>query len=122
MTSSGPRAASVASTIAGLQHDNGLWRVSLLGKDAYPAPETSGSSFMVYGLAWGLNNGHLDADAVGPVVRRGWTALVDAVGDDGKLGWVQPVGGSPDRVFETDSHLYGVGAFLLAASEMFQAG
>ncbi|MBU23232.1 MAG: hypothetical protein CL476_09055 [Acidobacteria bacterium] len=70
----------------------------------------------------GVNNSHLDADSFGPVVRKGWSALVNAVGADGKLGWVQPVGGAPDSVYETDSHLYGVGAFLLAASEMLQAG
>ncbi len=112
----------MASTIAGIQHDNGLWSVSLLAKEAYPAPETSGSGFMTYGLAWGLNNGHLDAETFGPVVKKGWSALVNAVQDDGKLGWVQPVGSAPDSVFETDSHLYGVGAFLLAASQMVQAG
>jgi rhamnogalacturonyl hydrolase YesR len=110
----------MASTIADIQHDNGLWSVSLLAKEAYPAPETSGSSFMVYGLAWGMNNGHLDGDTFGPVVSRGWAALVDAVGADGKLGWVQPVGAAPDSVYETDSHLYGVGAFLLAASEVLR--
>jgi rhamnogalacturonyl hydrolase YesR len=92
--------------------------VSLLAKEAYPAPETSGSGFMTYGLAWGLNNGHLDAATYEPVVKKGWSALVNAVGDDGKLGWVQPVGSAPDSVFATDSQLYGVGAFLLAASEM----
>lgn len=111
----------MSATIAGLQHDNGLWRVSLLAKEAYQAPETSGSGFMTYGLAWGLNNGHLDSAEYGPVVRKGWQALVGAVADDGKLGWVQPVGAGPDSVFESDSHLYGVGAFLLAASQMQQA-
>lgn len=111
----------MASTLAGLQHDNGLWRVSLLAKEAYPAPETSGSGFMTYGLAWGLNNGHLDAATYEPVVKKGWSALVNAVQDDGKLGWVQPVGSAPDSVMETDSHLYGVGAFLLAAAQMYQA-
>jgi rhamnogalacturonyl hydrolase YesR len=105
-------------TIAGLQHDNGMWSPSLLDENPNPTPETSGSGFMTYGLAWGLNNGHLDDDTYGPVVRKGWSALVNAVGDDGKLGWVQPVGSAPDSVFETDSQLYGVGAFLLAASEM----
>jgi len=108
-------------TIASLQHDTGLWSPSLLDKNPNPTPETSGSGFMTYGLAWGLNNGHLDETTYGPVVRKGWQALVDAVGDDGKLGWVQPVGSAPDSVFETDSHLYGVGAFLLAASEMSKA-
>ena len=108
-------------TIASVQHDTGLWSPSLLDKNPNPTPETSGSGFMTYGLAWGLNNGHLDETTYGPVVRKGWQALVDAVGDDGKLGWVQPVGSAPDSVFETDSHLYGVGAFLLAASEMSKA-
>jgi rhamnogalacturonyl hydrolase YesR len=108
-------------TIASLQHDTGLWSPSLLDKNPNPTPETSGSGFMTYGLAWGLNNGHLDETTYGPVVRKGWQALVNAVGDDGKLGWVQPVGSAPDSVFETDSHLYGVGAFLLAASEMSKA-
>jgi rhamnogalacturonyl hydrolase YesR len=110
----------MSETIASIQQGNGLWRVSLLAKEEYAAPETSGSSFLTYGLAWGLNNGHLDADTFGPVVRKGWQALVNAVDDEGKLGWVQPVGSAPDSVFATDSHLYGVGAFLLAASQVMQ--
>ena len=111
----------MSETIADLQHDNGLWRVSLLGGEQFSVPETSGSAFMTYGLAWGLNNNYLDAGHYGPVVRKGWKALVEAVQDDGKLGWVQPVGFAPDSVFETDSHLYGVGAFLLAAEQMYRA-
>jgi unsaturated rhamnogalacturonyl hydrolase len=111
----------MSKTIAGLQHDNGFWRVSLLAKEAYELPETSGSGFMTYGLAWGVNNGHLNVDTYGPVVKKGWSALVSAVGDDGKLGWVQPIGAAPDNVSETDSQLYGVGAFLLAASQMQQS-
>jgi unsaturated rhamnogalacturonyl hydrolase len=110
----------MSATIARLQHDNGLWRVSLLAKEAYAAPETSGSGFMTYGLAWGVNEGLLEGGTYAPVVRKGWRALVDAVDDDGKLGWVQPVGAGPDSVLETDSQLYGVGAFLLAASQMTQ--
>ena len=76
---------------------------------------------MTYGLAWGVNNGHLDAETYGPVVKKGWAALVSAVADDGKLGWVQPVGAGPDSVLATDSQLYGVGAFLLTASELYQS-
>jgi rhamnogalacturonyl hydrolase YesR len=75
---------------------------------------------MVYGLAWGLNQGHLDSDRYGPAVSKGWSAVVDAVADDGKLGWVQPVGSAPDSVMASDSHLYGVGAFLLAASQVIE--
>ena len=111
----------MSATIASIQRANGLWSPSLLDRSADPTPETSGSGFMTYGLAWGLNNGHLDAETYEPVVRKGWSALVGAVGDDGKLGWVQPIGSAPDSVFESDSQLYGVGAFLLAASQMAQA-
>jgi rhamnogalacturonyl hydrolase YesR len=111
----------MSATIAGLQHDNGLWSPSLLDPNPNPTPETSGSGFMTYGLAWGVNTGHLDAATYGPVVSKGWKALVGAVDDDGKLGWVQPVGAGPDSVLATDSQLYGVGAFLLAASQMIQA-
>ena len=75
---------------------------------------------MTYGLAWGVNEGHLDADAYSPVVKAGWKALVGAVADDGKLGYVQPIGAAPDSVYESDSQLYGVGAFLLAASQVAQ--
>jgi rhamnogalacturonyl hydrolase YesR len=108
----------MSATIASLQHDHGYWSPSLLDKNPNPPPETSGTGFMTYGFAWGLNNGHLDEATYGPVVRKGWSALVRAVGDDGKLGWVQPIGSAPDSVFETDTQLYGVGAFLLAASQM----
>jgi rhamnogalacturonyl hydrolase YesR len=111
---------SMSATIVDVQRDNGLWSVSLLSANAYPVPETSGSAFMVYGLAWGLNQGHLDSDTYGTAVRKGWSALVDAVEDDGKLGWVQPVGSAPDSVLASDSHLYGVGAFLLAASQVIE--
>lgn len=108
----------MSATIAGLQHDNGLWSPSLLS--AEPVPETSGSGFITYGLAWGINQGHLDTDTYKPVVKKAWRALVGAVADDGKLGWVQPVGAGPDSVFESDSQLYGVGAFLLAASQVIE--
>jgi len=109
----------MSATIAGLQHDNGMWSPSLLAEESIK--ETSGSGFMTYGLAYGVNSGLLDAETYGPVVKKGWQALVSAVADDGKLGWVQPVGAGPDSVLETDSQLYGVGAFLLAASQMQQA-
>jgi rhamnogalacturonyl hydrolase YesR len=110
----------MSKTVAGLQHDNGFWRVSLLAKEKYESPETSGTGFMTYGLAWGVNSGVLDADEYGPVVRKGWQALVSAVTDEGMLGWVQPIGAAPDSVFETDSQLYGVGAFLLTATQMME--
>jgi len=110
----------MAGTIAGLQQENGMWRMSLLARESYPSPETSGTAFFTYGLAWGLNSGILDSAKYEPVVSKGWLALVRAVGDDGRLGWVQPIGKDPANVLETDSQLYGVGAFLLAATQLRQ--
>jgi rhamnogalacturonyl hydrolase YesR len=81
-------------------------------------PETSGTGFFVYGLAWGINHGLLPEKPHRHAVDRGWRALTAAVQRDGKLGWVQRIGAEPDQVSADDTQLYGVGAFLLAASEV----
>ena len=101
-----------------LQGEQGYWPVSLLVPQK--TPETSGTGFFVYGLAWGIHHGILPAAEYRPAVERGWQALTAAVAHDGKLGWVQRVGAAPDQVSADDTQLYGVGAFLLAASEVSQ--
>ena len=106
----------MAAKIVGLQGAQGYWPVSLLVPQA--TPETSGTGFFVSGLAWGINHGLLPAADYRPAVDRGWRALTAAVESDGKLGWVQRVGAAPDQVSASDTQLYGVGAFLLAASEV----
>jgi unsaturated rhamnogalacturonyl hydrolase len=106
----------MASRLLSLQGAEGYWPVSLL--DPQKTPETSGTGFFVYGLAWGINRGLLPSAQYRPAADRGWHALTSAVSGDGRLGWVQPVGAAPDRVSPDDTQLYGVGAFLLAASEM----
>lgn len=106
----------MSGRLQALQGDEGYWPVSLL--DPGGPPETSGTAFFVYGLAWGVNNGILDAKRFGPSVRRGWAALDRAVQPDGRLGWVQQVGYAPDQVLASDTQLYGVGAYLMAASEV----
>ncbi|GEA07871.1 hypothetical protein KUL42_26320 [Alteromonas sp. KUL42] len=45
--------------------------------------------------------------------------LSAAVHPDGKFGWVQGVNEKPDVVTKDDSQLFGVGAFLLAGSAMY---
>jgi len=106
----------MAARLAGLQGRNGYWPVSLLAPQEFP--ETSGTGFFVYGLAWGVNHGLLPARPYRSSVERGWRALVKAVRPDGKLGWVQRIGAAPDQVSADDTQLYGTGAFLLAASEV----
>jgi rhamnogalacturonyl hydrolase YesR len=101
-----------------LQDKNGYWHASMLDQENYPNPETSGSSFFVYALAYGINSGILEAEKYKPYAIKGWNALEEAVFPDGKLGWVQPVGGSPVSTTKEMTEIYGVGAFLLAGSEV----
>jgi len=100
-----------------LQKPDGYWSVSLLAPEHSP-PESSGTGFFVYGLAWGVNQGLLKDPKYTASARLGWSALAQAVQPDGKLGWVQQVGYAPDHVEAGDTQLYGAGAFLLAASEV----
>lgn len=106
--------------LAGLQGKDGYWHASLLDPESYPSPETSATGFIVYGLAYGINQGHLPADKYLPIVKKGWKALVEAVDADGKLGWVQPVGADPKKVTYDMTELYGTGAFLMAACEIYK--
>jgi len=106
---------TMAARLVEIQKPDGYWAPSLLGAENSP-PETSGTGFYVYGLAWGVNRGLLDAAAYRPAIDKGWNALTRAVAKDGKLGWVQQVSDRPETVGESDTQFYGVGAFLLAAS------
>lgn len=108
----------MADAIAKVQGSDGLWRANLADADDCPNPESSGSAFFCYALAWGINNGYLDRDRFLPVVGRAWKGLVASVQPSGKLGWVQPVGDRPAAAGPDDTHEYAVGAFLLAGSEM----
>ncbi len=44
--------------------------------------------------------------------------MVKAVQPDGMLGWVQRIGEKPGATSADTTEVYGVGAFLLAGSEM----
>ncbi|MBO9543462.1 glycoside hydrolase family 88 protein [Caulobacter sp.] len=107
----------MSARIAALQKPDGYWSVSLLAPEHSP-PESSGTAFFVYGLAWGVNQGLLKDPKYARSARLGWSALARAVQPDGRLGWVQQVGYAPDHVEAGDTQLYGAGAFLLAASEV----
>lgn len=110
----------MSNKIASLQGGDGFWHASLLDPKSFPAPESSATGFYVYALAYGINHGYLPKEKYEPIVLKGWEALGSAVNADGKLGWVQPVGDSPRKVSNESTELYGVGAFLMAASEIYK--
>ncbi|MDO6693306.1 glycoside hydrolase family 88 protein [Aliiglaciecola sp. 3_MG-2023] len=109
-----------AAGLIKLQTENGYWPASLLDPNKVKTPEVSGTGFITFGLAWGVNNGILTDENAKQAVRKGWSAITQAIEPSGRVNWVQHVGKSPDPVKKTDSQLYGVGAVLLAASEMIK--
>lgn len=101
-----------------LQDCDGYWHASLLDTDTYKMPETSSTAFFVYAMAWGIRKGFLKpSQFVGPM-EKGWNALVKAVHPDGKLGWVQAIGSDPQKGSADMTEVYGVGAMLMAGSEI----
>jgi rhamnogalacturonyl hydrolase YesR len=111
----------MAESIKNCQRDDGTWSMGMLGGvEGYPIKESSGTSFFVYGMAWGINNGLLDRATYEPVVIKGWNALTDCVNDEGMLGYVQPVGAAPGDSNADKTEVYGIGAFLAAGSEVYK--
>lgn len=110
----------MAVKIASIQQPDGSWHASLLDPESYPIKEMSGTGFYTYGLVWGLNNKLLDKKTFWPVVQKAWTALNLSIHPDGMPGYIQPIGAAPDKVNESSTEIYGVGAFLLAGSELYK--
>jgi unsaturated rhamnogalacturonyl hydrolase len=109
---------TMAKRIAGLQPADGVWRASLLDPNAYPNPEVSGTGFFTFAMAWGINRHLLDRRKYLPVVSKAWRGMIAHVYEDGRLGSIQPIGGEPGKYKPSSSYVYGVGAFLLAGSEV----
>lgn len=118
---------SMSIALMKCQREDGFWNVSLSSPTTYGGKETTGTSLFLYGMAWGINQGYLKAKIYRPVIDKAWQAMErDAVHNDGFLGYVQGTGKDPsagqplsyDKVPDFDD--YGVGCFLLAASEYYK--
>ena len=109
----------LAARLSQLQDSKGFWHASLLDPASYPSPETSSTALITYGLAYGVNH-HLLDDSYLPVVNKAWDALLSTVNEEGKVGWVQPIGADPKKVTQDMTAVFGVGAFLLAGTEMMK--
>jgi rhamnogalacturonyl hydrolase YesR len=110
----------MAAAAAKVQGTDGLWRPGLLDPESYALPEISGSAFITYALAYGVNEGILERKTYEPMVHKAWAGLLTHVYADGRLGSIQPVGAAPGAFTETSSYVYGVGAYLLAGSEIYR--
>ncbi len=109
----------MAAALKDRQREDGFWNCSLDDPNQYGGPETSGTAFFTYGLAWGINNHLLDSATYYPVVQKAWNALANtAVQSSGFLGYVQGVGAGPAATNVNSTADFGVGAFLLAGTEV----
>ena len=108
----------MAAEIASVQGSDGLWRPGLLDAGSYPLPEVSSSAFFTYALAWGIDHKMLEADKYLPVVEKAWAGILAHIYADGRLGSIQPIGEAPAEYKAGSSYDFGVGAFLLAGSEL----
>jgi len=112
----------MAKALADSQQGEGFWTRSLLDADHAPGYETSGTAFFTYGYLWGVNNNFLDKTTYAPVIDKAWEYLTEkALQPSGKVGYIQPIGERADQhnnVGPETTADFGVGAFLLAASEM----
>ena len=131
---------AMAKALVPLQRNDGFWNESLfdpnhcasIGMTGDDGPETSGTALFSYGLAWGIRKGLLDAAIYGPALQNAWNGLSTiALQSDGLLGYVQATGALPcteDSMHPghlaatqlADFDDYGVGAFLLAGSEVYK--
>jgi len=116
------RFKKMAKTLKEAQQPEGYWTRSIIDPEHAPGPETSGTAFFTYGYLWGINNDILEEETYLPVVEKSWEYLTEvALQDDGSVGYVQPIGEKaiPGQVVDVNSTAdFGVGAYLLAASEM----
>ncbi|MDN3667554.1 glycoside hydrolase family 88 protein [Algibacter miyuki] len=118
------RFQAMAKSLKKSQQPHGYWTRSILDPAHAPGPETSGTAFFTYAYLWGINNGILNDKVYLPVVKKSWEYLSKtALQSNGTVGYVQPIGerAIPGQVVDVNSTAdFGVGAFLLAAAELYR--
>ena len=73
----------MAAKLATIQRADGFWNVDLGNPNDFGGPETSGTAFFTYGIAWGINHGVLPAaDRIAPLEQPSREGLVH----DGGMG------------------------------------
>ncbi|MFB6342334.1 glycoside hydrolase family 88 protein [Saccharicrinis sp. FJH62] len=114
----------MAATLIAAQQPEGYWTRSILDPEHAPGPETSGTAFYTFALFWGMNHGILSDDDYLPAALNAWKYLTTtAIDENGRVGYVQPIGerAIPGQIVnENSTSNFGVGAVLLAASEVYR--
>src|SRR2546421_10624693 len=113
---------AMAKKLRSVQRSDGVWDVDLGDAADFPGDETTGTAMFAYGMAWGINHKLLSSTTYKGNAERAWVGLVNkAVQNSGLLGFCQGTGQRPSDnqpVKATDTSAVGVGAFLMAGSEL----
>ena len=118
---------TLLESIIPLQREDLFWNCSLADSEDFGGKEVTGTSLFIYGIAWCINHGVQGFEQYRPMVINTWQAMVrECVHPDGMLGWQQGTGKEPkdsqpvlyDRL--PDFEDYGIGCFLLCASEIYR--
>lgn len=118
---------TMAEALRKVQRSDGFWNVSLHDPTHFGGKESSGTAMFVAAMAWGVRQGVLPRKAYLPVISKAWHALaMEALHPDGFLGYVQGTGKEPKDgqpvtyTSKPDFTDYGLGAFLLAGTEVMR--
>ena len=109
--------------VSSYQTKSGLWRHLVDRTDSFE--ETSGSTYIVYAIAKGINDGHLDS-IYRDVAMAGWRGIISMQSEDGRIKNVTTgVSGSTSPSYyygnsfdEASTHFYG--PLFLAGTEMIK--
>lgn len=110
----------MASELIKRQSPDGFWRANLDDPEDVPNPESSGTGFFCFGLAWGINHHLLGRREFLPATQKAYDALAAAVSPEGKVQWGQQVDARPNPAARESTHEYVTGTFLLASGEVYK--
>ncbi len=116
---------AMSKALLPLQREDGFWNASLASQD-FAGKELSGTALFLYGMSWGVRHGYLKKKEYMPAIEKAWAAIASCVHKDGFLGYVQGTGDRPASSQpvtyekEPDFDDYGLGAFLLGATEYYK--
>jgi unsaturated rhamnogalacturonyl hydrolase len=118
--------SAMAAALQKAQRSDGFWNVSLADPNDHGGPESTGTALFMYGMAWGVRTGLLDAASYGPTIAKAWCALTSAVHSNGALGYAQGSGSKPADsqpvTFDSvpDYPDFPLGCLLLGGSEVWR--
>ncbi len=110
---------TMAGAIVAYQQSDGTWHSDLTHPSKYDNPEVSGTGLITYSIAYGIRHALLDSAVYLPFVLKAWSALESHVDPQGRVGYIQATGSGPASAMANETHDYGVGALILAASELY---